>query len=236
MGDLLHTLVLPNTSTFHPNSSQESFHSAKEQGGISIPLKSRQNRPAEQSHNQLDSQTSASTNLASASAHDSGQVYDVDAYLADPANVALLQSAASSAQHANYKEAESSNKEQRLQPVELGTQTSHYVSRLYEECQAKGLTPVFDIEGEADRATFGGVLRIGDATITLADQCGSKKKARERLAEKGVEVIKNMKAGMKEDSPAGVEGGTEKEVNWIGMLQGTWILLRCQPKAKYLRV
>ena len=160
---------------------------------------------------QLKVPSSTGPNLADPSAQNGIQVYDVDTYLANPANAPLLESATCNIRNENKP----------LQPVQLATQTSHYVSLLYQECQAKGLKPVFDINGEADKAIFKGVLRIGDSTIALDEQCRSKKEARERLAEKGVDLIRGMEMRKREASSASVESAGGKELNWVGMLQGT---------------
>ena len=199
MADLKNSLVLPGSQASYSNSSRESFHSA----GADAPPSSHPSPelPTSKPHNE----PSAATNLADASAYNGVQVYDVDAYLADPANAALL-----------------SNENAPLQPVQLGTQTSHNVSALYTACQAKGLTPVFDIEGQANKAIFRGVLRVGDATVALDEQWRSKKEARERLAAVGVEIVKGMGARKRVGSAGGVEQGDRvKEPNWVGMLQGS---------------
>ena len=150
------------------------------------------------------------SNFAGSSAHNNVQVYDIDAYLANPANAALIESATLTP----------GNENKPLQPVQLGTQTSHYVSALYQACQAKGLTPIFDIEGEANKATFKGVLKVGDVTIAPDEQWRSKKEARERLAERGVELVKGMEVRKREAPGAGLGNEAVKEPNWVGMLQG----------------
>ena len=225
MADLLDSLIPPNSQTLHANSSQDSFHSVEERGGALLPPNPNTKPLAEHIDDQPRSQPSAAPNLADASAHNGIQVYDVDAYLADPANAALLEPSAINSKKTMAKEVKSKKEDQPLQPIQLGVQTTHYVSQLYQACQVKGLTPTFEIEGEADKAIFRGVLKIRDATIALDEQYRSKREVRERLAEKGVEVVKEMEARKREGSPTGVEGEARKEPNWVGMLQGTRTLL-----------
>lgn len=104
------------------------------------------------------------------------------------------------------------------EPVLIGS-TSNYVSTLTSLCQVKGLpNPVFEIDGQADIASFnGGVLHIGDVTVARDGYWKSKKEAREGLAEKGLEIVKEMPARVKERSNG--SGGGEKE-NWVGILHG----------------
>ena len=87
-------------------------------------------------------------------------------------------------------------------------------------CQQKGLLPDFQVDGDAPNANFGGVLKIGDVTITSDERWHSKKEAREALAEKGFETVKGMEGKRKEASAPG-----EKDKNWIGMLVGKCSML-----------
>lgn len=90
---------------------------------------------------------------------------------------------------------------------------SKYVAELYQLCQqTAGLVPLFEIECDAQGATWGGKLVVGDRTISRGEtRWPSKKAAREGLAEVGVGVVRGM---MKN------EDGKAK--NWIGMLQGMY--------------
>lgn len=74
--------------------------------------------------------------------------------------------------------------------------------------------PDFQIDGDAI-ADFGGILKIGDVTIASDERWHSKKEAREALAEKGLEAVKDMEAKRK-----GTSTPAEKDKNWIGMLVG----------------
>lgn len=88
-----------------------------------------------------------------------------------------------------------------------------YIVELYQLCQrTEGLVPLFEIECDAQGASWGGKLIVGGRTISRGEtRWQSKKAAREGLAEVGVGVVRGM---MK------TEDGKAK--NWIGMLQGMY--------------
>lgn len=91
------------------------------------------------------------------------------------------------------------------------------VVELHQLCQqTEGLVPLFEIECDAQGATWGGRLTMGDRTISRGGETRwqSKKTAREGLAEVGVGVVRGM---MKN------EDGKAK--NWTGMLQGMYIFI-----------
>lgn len=90
---------------------------------------------------------------------------------------------------------------------------SKYVVELHQLCeQTEGLVPLFEIECDAQGATWGGKLIVGDRTISRGEtRWQSKKAAREGLAEVGVSVVRGM---MKNE-----DGKTK---NWTGMLQGMY--------------
>lgn len=71
---------------------------------------------------------------------------------------------------------------------------------------------MFEIEGETD---FGGVLKLRDVNVTNDQRWSSKKEAKERLAEKGLETVKGMEASKKEAGPP-----QERKTDWVGMLLG----------------
>lgn len=269
MADLLESLISPEppeASLHHPNnSSQESFHSAEEEGegGKSDTLEGLKGTHHHHHHltKQSDDQPPVSQASASSSSSTfsnpadlafappspprkqtkSGQVYDVDAFLADPANLALLGNAVTtttSTVSQTNKSVQNGGRSQEAaaappqQPIELGTQTSHFVSRLNHECQIRGLVPIFEIddgdreaEAETGRAAFRGVLRIEDQTVRLDEPCGIKKKARERLAELGLQLVEGMDVKKRENPVGSHDTGSsiQKEPNWVGMLQGTYM-------------
>lgn len=72
---------------------------------------------------------------------------------------------------------------------------------------------VADYQIDGDASDFGGVLKIGDVTIASDERWHSKKAAREALAEKGFEAVKDMEAKSKELVATG-----EEDKNWIGIL------------------
>lgn len=90
---------------------------------------------------------------------------------------------------------------------------SKYVAELYQLCQqTEGLVPLFEIECEAQGATWGGNLIVGDRTISRGEtRWQSKKAAREGLAEVGVGVVRRM-----------MKNKDGRAKNWIGMLQGMY--------------
>lgn len=142
-------------------------------------------------------------------------MYSVESFLNDPQNAALL--VKSTPQTTNLSR---TIPPQTLEPVQLGSKTSHQVSALYNLCQSKGITPEFEIDGEADVADFGGVLRIEGFTITSDKRARSKKEMKEALAEQGVEVVKQIQA--KSKGFAGRENAEKK--NWVGILHGEYMI------------
>lgn len=130
-------------------------------------------------------------------------IHDVDAYLNDPKNQALM---------ATIKK--NPNTYPATKPVQLGGQKSTYhVSTLYHLCQGRNLVPQFEIEVQAD-GRFGGSLRIGSETVHTDEGFLTKKDAKEALAEKGVKLVKGMV------SQGNGPGADEGSKNWIGLLQG----------------
>ena len=200
MTDLLESLVLPK-------SSQESFHSLAEHPSPS----SLTNVDVSANHDPGTPQPSSQSQLSALQAAGL-PVHNVDTYLAAPENAALLNRAP------DRKKTPTKQPKPGLdpaQPVSLGSKSSHHVTALNLLCQQKGLLPDFQIDGDASTADFGGLLKIGDVTITSDERWHSKKEAREALAEKGFETVKGMENKGKKTGAAG-----EKDKNWIGMLVG----------------
>lgn len=196
MADLLESLV-------SPNSSQQSFHSLAEHPSPSSPP----NTSAD--HDSAAPQSSSQSQFSAL--HAAGlPIHDVDSYLAAPENAALLHRAPD---RKNASTKQSKPEIEPSQPVSLGSKSSHHSTALNLLCQKKGLVPDFQIDGDASNADFGGVLKIGDVTIASDERWHSKKSAREALAEKGFEAVKDMEAKRKEPGTPG-----EKDKNWIGML------------------
>lgn len=104
---------------------------------------------------------------------------------------------------------------------------SKYVVELYQLCQqTEGLVPLFEIECDAQGASWGGKLIVGGRTISKGEtRWQSKKAAREGLAEVAVGVVRGM---MK------TENGKAK--NWIGMLQGMYPYLYIHTSPDLLQI
>ena len=212
MADLLESLVLQN-------SSQESFHSLAEH-----PLPS--SRTDVSTNQASDTPQPTSQSQLSALQAAGLQIHNVDAYFAAPENAALLEPQHRAPDRKNTTTKQSQPGLDPTQPVSLGSKSSHHVTALNLLCQQKGLSPDFQVDGDASNANFGGVLKIGDVTITSDERWHSKKEAREALAEKGFETVKGMEGKRKEASAPG-----EKDKNWIGMLVGKCsVLLEARAK------
>ena len=197
MADLLESLVFPN-------SSQESFHSIAEHPPLSSPA------DTSATHDSATPRSSSSQ----FSAHQATglPIYAVDDYLAAPENAALLKRAPDQKNAPTKQLWAETNPSQ---PVPLGSRSSHHSVALNLLCQQKGLVPNFQIDGDASKADFGGLLKVGDITIASDERWHNKKEAREALAEMGLETVKGMAAVRKEPGTHG-----EKDKNWIGMLLG----------------
>lgn len=194
MADLLSSLILPSS----PRSSQESFRSVASQADTS-------------SSSLAKAQSTSTTFSASAAFQQAGlPVYDIDHYLKENAN---LRATSSNSKSLSQRPAQIANGT--AEPVHLGTKTSYFVAALNTQCQLKGFVPVFEIEGDASNADFGCVLKLRDVEVTSDQRYPSKKEARERLAEKGLEVVKGIEA-KKGESGAAAEPGK----NWVGLLHG----------------
>ena len=196
MADLLSSLITLNKY----NSSQDSFHSFTSQPDSHISM------------------TEADTDSIDAQAPPL-QLCGVKDYL--DANVASIN------QNGKGKGSQSQSTKRAQQsssigePVSLGSKTSHYVSALNTLCQAKGFVPVFVIDDDASLANFGGVLKLGDVTVTSEQRWHSKKEAREGLAKKGLDAVRDMAPGQKMSTQ-----GEGDEKNWIGLLLGMHLIRR----------
>ena len=174
-------------SLIAPKTSQDSFHSTRSQP--SSPLVE---------------PTTAGPTLP---------IYDVDTFLNDPNNRSLLSSNTNQNQ-ASSKAKQAAGSNSPPQPIQLGVKTSNHSMALNHLCQARGLVPDFEIDGDQDG--YGGALRIGEQTIGSEKNWRSKKEAKEWLAERGVEVVKRIEG--KRKVPIGGGGWTSE--NWIGKLLG----------------
>ena len=174
-------------SLIAPKTSQDSFHSTRSQP--SSPL--------------VEPTNQASTL----------PFYDIDAFLNETSNQALLSSTTNQNQGSSSKAKRAACSSSPPQPVQLGVRTSNHVAALNHLCQARGLVPEFEIDG--DQSGYGGVLRIGEQTVGSEKNWRSKKEAKEWLAEKGVEIVRRIEGKRK----VSTEGGGTSE-NWIGKLLG----------------
>lgn len=191
MADLVSSLLASSS----PRSSQDSFRSVASRAD---PLPS----------SSLETPSAASTFSMSATFQQAGlDVYDIDQYLSENANLRVTPSHGKAVSKGSRPAANGTT-----EPVALGTKTSYFMAALNTQCQFRGFLPVFEIEGATD---FGGVLKLRDVNITSDQRWSSKKEAKERLAEKGLETVMGMEAKQKE------RGTTQdSRKNWVGMLHG----------------
>ncbi len=161
--------------------------------------------------------TQPPSRMPEAAVHAAGLVvHDVEAYLNDPKNKALMASTGKkSATGSTHVKHSAVGESFEPQPVQLGgAKTSHHVSALNHLCQQRGLVPLFEIVAQ-EEGGFGGWLRVGNETVVSYEKWFSKKEAKEALAEKGVEILKSM--GDKGKGPA----SEEDNKNWVGLLMRT---------------
>lgn len=195
MSDLLPSLITP----FESEGSPRSFHSSQ----------SRPSTPPPPQESSSDHHTVAFQAAGL-------PIYNVEAYLNDPDNQSILSSAAKNSN--SKKKAEQPGIKTMDEPVQLGSpKTSHHVSALNHLCQERGLVPEFEIDGN-EFTGFGGWLKIGNEIIGSDEKWQSKKSAKEGLAAKGTETVKNMQGKGK-----GSATGTP-EKNWVGLLLGMFYL------------
>lgn len=97
------------------------------------------------------------------------------------------------------------------------------MKQFHELCQEKGIIPHFEFEAVGSQG-FGVRLSFRDEVLEERGPFRSKKEAKERVAEKGVDVVRGM---MREGVVPGVEGGkgggdagVDKSENWVGILLG----------------
>ena len=196
MADLMSSLLLPQRS-------QESFHSTHSYH--------RESPPASPPASPLPESSSNTHNVAFRAA--GIPVCDVEAFLNDPNNQALL---SGNAKNSPTSTQQAMSNPFNRSPVQLA-KSSHHVAVLNQLCQERGLVPTYEIDGDQLSGGFWGWLKIGNETIGRDEKWPSKKDAKEALAERGVEMVRNMQAKGKEPV-----NGAQK--NWIGMLQGTFTL------------
>lgn len=161
-------------------------------------------------------------------------LHDVDDYLGRPDNHSLLSTSTSRApkpktQSPAQHPATAPSKAKptaTIVPVQVGApKSSASVSRLNTICQQKGLLLDWDIkEAASSPPGFTGTLTIGAETLVLEVAQPSKKDAKQILAEKGVDVAERMEARVRGGSE-GAEAGSGANENWIGKLQGMFLVV-----------
>ncbi|MCJ1420798.1 hypothetical protein MMC32_007157, partial [Xylographa parallela] len=201
MSDLLSSLLVPK-------SSHESFHSATSQ-----PATQPSSPPSPTPQHTLP------TLHGTAPLH----LYDVASFLSAPSTTSLLATAPSTTKTKPSPSTPSTTITPTTTTTALplsGPHSAASVSRFYELCQAKGLTPLFTIAEDVLRPQwFTGSLAVGPATLALDDSQPTKKQARQLLAERGCELVRGMAARVvvvpRPDDTASPSGGAE---NWVGKL------------------
>ncbi|MCJ1436814.1 hypothetical protein MMC27_006196 [Xylographa pallens] len=101
-----------------------------------------------------------------------------------------------------------------------GPHSAASVSRFYELCQDKGLTPLFAIAEDPLRPQwFTGSLAVGPATLALETSQPTKKQARQLLAERGCALVRAMAPRVaRTDDPANPSAAAAGVENWVGKL------------------
>ena len=165
--------------------------------------------PRKGSHDSFHSTHSALVPDDDPATTDELTLHDVDGYLSDPRNQAVLASKARFVAAAGPKP----SPQEPPQPVLISnTKSSQNIQTLYTLCQQRGIVPAFELDGEA--SDWGGWLRINEHNIGSDQRWPNKKAAREGLAEKAIEFVKSIEVG------AGSSGDTT-QTNWVGKLLGT---------------
>ena len=201
MADLLESLITRSRS------SQESFHSSYSEVQPTSPVPDQDTTMEDTAQRTISSR-----------AQGPDAVHDVDAFLNESANRVLLDSATKNKlQSEPTKSSTPAPSSFPIEPVQLGApKSSHHVTLLYQICQDRGYTPVFHVEESAQGSQrFGGMLIVGRETVTLDLPEGSKKEARQALAEKGCELVRCLDAKSKPKKDDAV-----KAENWVGKLTG----------------
>ena len=206
MANLLQKLAMPGSPEAMSTTSEDSFHSIQPQPAQAEPSTQTTPRAFLLRHTCLQLRTELIRSI------DIGHIYDVDTFLDHLASEMARSGAENPSKAPGFYDTQ-------LEPVAVGKATTQYVPQLVQVCHAKRIPyPEFHIEGQADTAVFWGSLTVVGQTVTLTDRCRSKKEAKERLAEKALEIVKAAEALPKENRVAALSG--EEQVNWVGKLLG----------------
>ena len=171
-------------------------------------------RLSQESFHSTNSHHSDTLDNASGTIPDGLALHDVDTFLNDPQNQALLASKARFVAAAGPKPPKD---DEAQRPVPIGhTQSSQNIQTLYYLCQQRGIVPEFEIDGDASTADWGGWLKINEHIIGSDERWPSKKATREGLAEKAIEIVKAVKVNEVPSS------SSSSQTNWVGKLLGMY--------------
>lgn len=239
--DLLQTLIIKR--------SQDSFHSLPDTSQDASNKRDLSPPPDRQSPSQAPTSKTKQDNTTIAALQAAGlSVQDVNTYLNDPENATVLASAKRRKGTTASANPTTTNGNPNLnphlianistimdtpvpEPVQLGNpQTSYHVAQLNHLCQERGLRPIFEF-AEPTAQRFSVVLRFGEVVVTLGGDregerqgdgnatFGSKRGAKEAVAAKGIEVLKEMPVPGSATAALGGAGAGAEE-NWVGKLAG----------------
>ena len=169
--------------------------------------------PKRLSQESFHSTSSQPSHDASGTIPDDLALHDVDTFLNDPQNQALLASKARFVAAAGPKPPKD---DEAQRPVPIGhAKSSQNIQTLYYLCQQRGIIPEFEIDGDASIGDWGGWLKINQHIIGSDERWPSKKATREGLAEKAIEIVKAMKVNEVRSKPS-------SQTNWVGKLLGMY--------------
>lgn len=227
MADLLSSLVLPNSSqeSFHSTySSHSPIQSSPRLSQATATQQTDLTNTCDSSGSGKSSKSEIPTAASSSQAQSHHSLHDIDAYLNDHANKTSPENGseknfAPGPSTSTAKSSKASSNGSTLKNSESiqvgGPKSSHHVTLLFQMCQERGLVPEFDIKEDPPMSQqFRGTLTVGGATITLETSEASKKDARQSLAARGCELVRDM------SSPKSSGNSTTGTENWVGKLLG----------------
>ncbi|MCJ1287255.1 hypothetical protein MMC26_006603 [Xylographa opegraphella] len=138
-------------------------------------------------------------------------LHDVASFLSAASTASLLGQAGPAPQATTTTNSSTSS------PPAPATPSPASVSRLYELCQEKGLTPLFSMTEDAPQR-FRGTLTLGPITLSLPSSHPSKKEARQHLAEQGCALARTLPAAIARAPPPPPSSSSAPAENWVGKL------------------